>query len=66
MRLRILRGDKQVSVQSQPCTVAALGREILSLTATMPNEPGDYTMIADLVDGAGKTIRSLRDFRAKK
>ena len=76
VRLRIVRGDSrtgilpvEASTQSQPCTVAALGREILSLTATIPSDPGDYTMIAELqelVNGRAEPIRSLRDFKAKK
>ena len=69
LQLRIVHGDKQVSAQSQQCKVSALGREILSFTETIPGEPGDYTMIAELqelVSGRAETIRSLRDLKAKK
>jgi beta-galactosidase len=66
VRLRVVRGQKEVSAQSQPCKVPSLGREILSFTETVPAEPGDYTMIAQILDPSGKPVRSLRDFRAKK
>jgi hypothetical protein len=69
VRLRIVQGDKQVSAQAQTCRVAALGREIFTFSETIPSDPGDYTMIAELqelVNGRAEPIRSLRDFKAKK
>ncbi len=69
VRLRMMQGDRQVSAQTQTCKVAALGREIVGLKATMPTEPGNYTMIAELeelVNGRAEPIRSLRDFKAKR
>ncbi len=65
VRVRVLRGDREVATQSQPCKVGPLGREILRFTQTMPAEPGDYTLVADLTDAAGATIRSLRDVKVK-
>lgn len=69
VHLRIMQGDKQVSSQVQTCKVAALGREIIAFSQTIPAEPGSYTMIAELaemVSGRVEPIRSLRDFRAKR
>ena len=57
-------GQRQISVQSQPCTVPGLGRQIVSLSASVPTEPGDYQLVAEIVDRDGKTIHSLRDFKA--
>ncbi len=62
VRLRISKSDQEVWSQSKACTVAALGREILEFTVQFPNEAGRYVIQAELKDGAGKTIRSLRDF----
>jgi beta-galactosidase len=61
VRLRILKGDQEVSSQEEKCAVAALGREIPELKVEFPSEPGRYVIQAELNDGAGKTIRSLRD-----
>ncbi|MCX8036492.1 MAG: hypothetical protein N3D11_05435 [Candidatus Sumerlaeia bacterium] len=62
----ILRSDKRISMQSKPCTVAALGRQILTLKIAFPDLPGDYVMVAELRDPKGKTVRSLRDFKIAK
>jgi hypothetical protein len=60
VRLRI--GD--VCKDSQPCTIPGLGRTVLTFTVTMPPVPDNYTLIAELVRGADKPVRSLRDFKA--
>ena len=57
-------GQRQISMQLQPCTVPGLGRQIVSLSADVPAEPGDYQLVAEIVDRDGKTIHSLRDFKA--
>jgi hypothetical protein len=57
-------GPRQISVQLQPCQVPGLGRQIVSLSADVPTEPGDYQLVAEIVDRDGKTIHSLRDFKA--
>lgn len=59
VRVRI----QEVSKDSQPCTIPALGRTILTFPITMPAALGDYTLIAELVRGSDKPIRSLRDFK---
>jgi hypothetical protein len=65
VRLRILRGKQTISVQPRKCSVAPLGREIITISQTMPVEPGEYTIVAELTDKSGKTIRSLRDVKVK-
>jgi len=62
VRLRIMKGKQEVWSQSRACKVAALGREVPGFAVQFPREPGQYTIQAELKDGAGKTIRSLRDF----
>jgi len=64
VRLRIVGGSEEAWGSSQPCTVEGLGRTILTFAVPMPAKPGRYTMIAELVRGADKPIRSLRDFKA--
>jgi len=66
VRLRIVRGDAEVAAQSRGVKIPALGREILAFTQAAPEQPGDYTIVAELVGPDGKPIRSLRDFKVKK
>ncbi len=66
VRLRIMHGNEQVGQDSQPCAIPALGRTILTFPVAMPAEPGSYTMIAELVRGGDKPIRSLRDFKTTR
>lgn len=65
LRLRLVQGDREVSTESRSLTIAAVGREIVSFTQAIPNAPGNYTLVAELVDGHGKATRSLRDFQVK-
>jgi hypothetical protein len=64
--LRIVRGNDEVWRTSQSCTIPGLGRTTLTFEAAMPAEPGAYTMVAELVRGDEKAVRSLRDFTAVK
>ncbi len=50
---------------AQSCTVASLGREVLTFEMALPETLGPYTLVADLPSlVAGKrNVRSLRDFR---
>jgi len=63
VRLRILKGGQEVWSQSKACGVAGLGRDISEFSVQFPSEPGRYVIQAELKDGTGKTIRSLRDFK---
>jgi hypothetical protein len=65
VRLRLLRGGECLSVVTQPATVRAFGREILTFTAAIAKEPGKYTVQAELTDATGKPVRSMRDFQVK-
>jgi hypothetical protein len=59
--LCILRGNKIISKQTKNCTVTSLGQETLSFNVTIPNEPGKYQLVAELIS-EGTLVRSLRDF----
>jgi len=62
VHLRIMRGDQTVAEQSGHCTVNSLERKVLSFTRTIPNEIGEYQLVAELDSVDGKKIQSLRDF----
>jgi hypothetical protein len=42
--------------------LAAYGKAVLTLDALLPDEPGKYTIVANLTDN-GRDVRSLRDVR---
>ena len=65
VRLCILRGNQELGSQSQTAKIAPWGQEILTFDAAWPKEPGNYTLVAELSDAAGKPVRSLRDFKIK-
>jgi hypothetical protein len=65
VRLRILRGDRELSSQGQTGKISPFGREILTFDVAWPKEPGEYTLVAELSDAGGKPVRSLRDVKAK-
>lgn len=62
VRLRLLRGEKILAEQTQPCEVAALGDARLIFDFPVPSEPGGYTLEAALVTKDAPEVRSLRDF----
>jgi hypothetical protein len=65
VRVRIVQGDKQVSVESQDGQIAAFGQENLAFDVAFPKEPGDYTIQVEISDDNGKPVRSMRDFKVK-
>jgi beta-galactosidase len=64
--LKTMQAGRCVRAKSVPCSVASLGKEVLPITDTVPDQPGDYTLIAELTDPSGRVVRSLRDFRGKR
>jgi beta-galactosidase len=64
--LTVMHQGRSVQAQSVPCRVGSLGKQVVTITQTVPDQPGDYTLIAELTDGSGRVVRSLRDFRAKR
>ncbi len=59
----IARSGETVAQQSSDCSVDGLGREILSFVLTVPDQAGEYQLVAELVTADGNEIRSLRDFK---
>ena len=62
VRLRLERAGKRVSEQSHACQVDGFGRQILEFKVVLPNEPGNYTIVAEVI-GKGRPIGSARDFK---
>jgi hypothetical protein len=63
VRLRLYRDGQLAQEKTQPCVVAALGKEKLTFDIAIPNLPGDYQLEAALVQPGEPPVRSLRDFR---
>jgi len=63
VRLYIVRDGRVVAEQSNNCTIAGLGREVLSFSLTAPEDTGDCQLIAELVGPNNAVVRSLRDVR---
>jgi beta-galactosidase len=63
VRLRLLRNDDAITIRYLPCTVPALGRETLSFRQPVPEEPGQYIVMAELMSAQGASVRGLRDAR---
>jgi len=63
LRLLLLKGTDCVSARVANCQVKGFGREIVTIAQTMPASAGDYTLVAELTDSRGSSVRSLRDFK---
>jgi len=63
VRLRLLREADAITVRYMPCTVSALGSQTLSFRQPVPSEPGEYTVMAELISGDEEPVRSIRDGR---
>jgi beta-galactosidase len=63
LRLLLLKGTDCVSTRVANCQVKGFGRAIVTIAQTMPASVGDYTLVAELADSQGNTVRSLRDFK---
>ncbi len=61
VRLRLLRNNDAITIRYLPCTVAALGSETLSFRQPVPEEPGQYVVMAELMSDQEASVRSLRD-----
>jgi len=61
VHLRVTRDGNLVAAQGTSCTVAALGSETLSFTQSIPAEPGEYVLTAELTAAGQPPVRSVRD-----
>ena len=54
------------SVDRLACQIGGLDHALMiDVTVTLPKEAGNYTLIAELTDSQGHTVRSLRDVVVK-
>jgi len=61
VHLRLMKDGSVVAAQGRSCTVAALGSETLSFTQSIPSEPGEYILTAELTAAGQPPVRSVRD-----
>jgi len=64
VRFAIERDGKTVAEKSKNCQIEGFGRMVLTFDMEIPNEEGQYQLVAELTDSDGTRIRSLRDFKA--
>lgn len=62
VRLSLRRADKTLWQTEQPCRVAGLGREVLRFPIAVPNAPGDYRLVAELLTPGRTPVASVRAF----
>ncbi len=65
VRLLLCHGKDRKLLEAAPTKVEPLGRKILTFKFTVPADPADYTLTAELETAGGARVRSLRDFRVK-
>jgi hypothetical protein len=61
MRLRLTQNGKTVASRVIPCKIEAFDATDLSCALSIPSEPGDYTLAAELDAAGQKPVRSIRD-----
>ncbi|MHC4488040.1 MAG: sugar-binding domain-containing protein [Planctomycetota bacterium] len=61
VNFRVMHGKENITQQFKTCSVGGLGRRVLSFKEAVPNQVGQYQLVAELV-ADGKAVRSLRDF----
>ncbi len=65
VRVYLVQNQQRKLIETQAAKVPPLERKILTVATSMPNKTGDYTLLAELDDKNGKTVRSLRDVKVK-
>jgi beta-galactosidase len=63
VRLQLFKGTQRLTQQTARCGVAGFGRETVSFPQTLPSDPGDYTLVAEVAGKKTKPVRSVRDFK---
>jgi hypothetical protein len=62
VRLAVERDGKTVAEKITNCRIDGLDRSVLTFDMKIPNEEGQYQLIAELIRPDGIKVRSLRDF----
>ena len=65
IRLAIERGGEIVAEKMTNCQINALDRSVLTFDMEIPQEEGQYQLIAELTGSDGTRVRSLRDFKVQ-
>ncbi len=63
--LQLKRNGKKVAEQVESCTVKSLGSKTLTFSQQIPEQVGDYKIVAVLETVSGNRISSVRDFKVK-
>ncbi|MHB8972364.1 MAG: discoidin domain-containing protein [Pirellulaceae bacterium] len=61
VRLRLMDGDRTLAETVTPCSAEPLGTGKVVQHVCLPSESGKFLLVAELSDGTGRTVRSLRD-----
>jgi hypothetical protein len=64
--LTLKNGKDLVSQVKQDCNIAAFGRTETSFDITLPENPGRYTLEAELPGGDGQPVHSVRELQVGK
>ena len=65
VHLQIKDGERVLDDKSTPLTISSYGKKTVSITCTVPNIPGLYTVQAVLEKKGAKPVRSIREIRFK-
>jgi hypothetical protein len=57
------RDGKTIAEKVTNCQIDGLDRSVLAFDMKIPNDEGQYQLIAELTDSDGNRVRSLRDFK---
>jgi hypothetical protein len=63
IRLTMIGGASPSMDLEEPCEIPGFGRLSVKFSVAIPSEPGEYTIVAELVRGQDSRVRSLRDVR---
>jgi beta-galactosidase len=61
LHLRLTKDGNPVAAQGRSCTIVALGSETLTFTQSIPSEPGEYVLTAELTAAGQKPVCSARE-----
>ncbi len=62
VRFRLLRDDRPLAEETQPCEIPALGSRKLTFAIDIPDQPACYRVEAALLSPRAQPVCSLRDF----
>ncbi len=63
--LRLIQNDREIARAGANCSVDSCGQQIVSIPIRFPQASGTCTLSAELTDGLGVVIHSLREVKLK-